>query len=130
MAKSSSSSIALFVVAGLVVVGLIAYVVKRPTVPSSYDAFAQCLTDKGVKMFGAWWCPHCTTQKKLFGTAFKKVNYVECSLPGTQTMTQACKDEKIEGYPTWEFADKSRVSGEQSFATLAEKSGCAVPAEE
>lgn len=129
MAKSSTSSIALFVVAGLVVVGLIAYVVKRPTVPSSYDAFAQCLTDKGAKMYGAWWCPHCAAQKKLFGTAFKKVNYVECSNPDGKTMTQVCKDAGIKGYPTWEFADKSRVDGEQSFASLAEKSGCAVPVE-
>jgi hypothetical protein len=86
---------------------------------------AQCLTDKGVKMYGAYWCPHCQAQKKQFGDAFKKVTYVECAIPGdSRGQTQACKDQNIEGYPTWIFQDGSRVSGEQTFETLAEKSGC------
>ena len=29
-----------------------------------YDAFARCLSDRGVKMYGAWWCPHCKEQKE------------------------------------------------------------------
>jgi len=29
-----------------------------------HDAFARCLTDRGVKMYGAFWCPHCVEQKK------------------------------------------------------------------
>ncbi len=126
-AQSSSSSLILFGLAGLAVVGLLAYVVTRPSVPSTYDAFAQCLSDKGVKMYGAWWCPHCQAQKKLFGTAFKKINYVECSPGGTKTMSAVCKADGIEGYPTWVFADKTRASGEQSFADLSLKTGCVVP---
>ena len=27
-----------------------------------YDGFARCLGDRGVKMYGAWWCPHCQEQ--------------------------------------------------------------------
>lgn len=127
-AQTSTSSLILFGLAGLAVVGLLGYVVTRPSVPSAYDDFAQCLSDKGIKMYGAWWCPHCTAQKKLFGTAFKKVNYIECSPAGSKTMSEQCKTDGIQGYPTWVFADNTRVSGEQSFADLSLKSGCPVPA--
>ena len=43
------------------------------------DDFAKCLTQKSVVMYGAYWCPHCQAQKKLFGSSFKYVNYVECT---------------------------------------------------
>src|SRR6266700_8112952 len=46
---------------------------------STLDGFAQCLKDRGAKMYGAWWCPHCADQKEMFGFAFQYVNYVECS---------------------------------------------------
>ena len=32
-----------------------------------YDAFARCLKDRQVKMYGAYWCPHCAEQKEMFG---------------------------------------------------------------
>jgi len=34
----------------------------------------------------------------------------------------------IEGYPTWEFPDGSRQSGEVPFSQLSERSGCPLPA--
>ena len=37
---------------------------------STLDSFAQCLTSKGMKMYGAWWCPHCAEQKESFGYGF------------------------------------------------------------
>lgn len=86
---------------------------------------AECLTKKGVKMYGAYWCPHCVAQKKLFGTAFSKIAYVECAVPGDpQQQTQACKDAKISGYPTWIFPDDSRVFGEQTLEKLAQRVDC------
>lgn len=88
------------------------------------DAFAQCLTDKGVKMYGAYWCPHCINQKELFGGSFDKVQYIECSLPERAGQTQVCADAGINGYPTWEFADGSRVEGEMNLGDLAAKAGC------
>lgn len=89
-------------------------------------AFAQCLTDKGVKFYGAYWCPHCQQQKKTFGAAMKNITYIECAVPGdTTAQTQACKDANITGYPTWVFPDGSRESGEQRLTDLADKSGCA-----
>lgn len=94
--------------------------------PGKYDALAMCMTEKGTKMYGAYWCVHCANQKKAFGTSFDKVKYIECSLPGGQGQTQECQAAGIEGYPTWEFGDGTRMSGEVAVETLAEKSGCAI----
>lgn len=91
-----------------------------------YDTFAQCLTDKGTTFYGAYWCPHCANQKDLFGPSIKFVNYVECSLPNKAGQTQVCISANITGYPTWEFADGSRMSGEVQLQTLSEKTGCAL----
>lgn len=86
------------------------------------DDFAKCLTERGVVMYGAYWCPHCQNEKKAFGDSFKFVNYVEC----TQE-TQKCLAENIEGYPTWIFPDGKRLLGEQGIQKLAQASGCVLP---
>lgn len=95
--------------------------------PGKYDAFAQCLTSKGAKFYGAYWCPHCQNQKAMFGTSEKYLPYIECSTPNGQGQLPVCNDKNITGYPTWEFADGSRLSGEVPLKTLAEKTGCTVP---
>ena len=92
-----------------------------------YIPFAKCLNEKGVKMYGAYWCGHCQNQKKMFGDSWEFVNYIECSLPGNSGQTEICKKEGITGYPTWEFADGEREGGELSFETLSKKSGCSLP---
>ena len=91
-----------------------------------YDSVAQCLTDKGVKMYGAYWCPHCQAQKKDFGKSFELIDYVECA-EGTNGQTQVCTDAGIEGYPTWVFADGTRLEGEQTINKLAQTAGCEMP---
>jgi hypothetical protein len=129
MFKSSKSSYYLYGAAVLIAVGLIVFAANnaaQESAPSPYEAFAQCLTDAGVSMYGAWWCSHCENQKDLFGSAFERLNYIECST-ASRAMNQTCRDAGIEGYPTWTFGDGSRLSGEQTLQTLAEKSGCALP---
>lgn len=88
------------------------------------DALASCLTEKGVKMYGAYWCPHCANQKEMFGSSFEKIDYVECSLPNRGGQTEICIEKNIESYPTWEFAGGSRLVGEQKLEALAVKAGC------
>lgn len=111
----------------LVVGGLVFLSRKQSSAPAQYDKLAQCLTDKGVKFYGASWCPHCAEQKRLLGASMKYVSYVECALPGNQQgQTQVCIDNKIESYPTWVFQDGARVTGEQQPSALAEKSGCSL----
>lgn len=121
------------IVWALVVIVLVAgtfYFVKRSAnaTPGKYDTFATCLKDKGVTFYGAFWCPHCQAQKKLFGSSVKNLPYVECSTPDGKGQTQVCIDKKISGYPTWEFADNTRESGELTLERLAEKSTCVLPA--
>lgn len=86
------------------------------------DNFAQCLTDKGVIMYGANWCSHCQNEKKAFGNSFSKVNYVECPKD-----PKKCLDMGVEGYPTWIFGDGKKLVGEQGVQKLAQESGCALP---
>ncbi len=128
MPKSNSATY-LYAAAAIVVIVLIVIVIKQNSGPSKYDSFAQCLTTQGVKMYGAWWCPHCQNQKKLFDGSFDKVTYIECSAPGSKAMNQQCRDAGIEGFPTWEFVDGSRLSGERSLDELAKKSQCELPGE-
>jgi hypothetical protein len=92
------------------------------TGPSKYDAFAQCLAEKKVTMYGAAWCSHCQNQKKEFGSAFKYVNYVECP-----ENTKLCTEKGIESFPTWMTESGQKLVGEQSFEKLAEISGCQLP---
>jgi len=94
---------------------------------SNLEPFAQCLKDKGATFYGAFWCPHCQKQKAMFGSAVKLLPYVECSTPDGKAQLQACIDKKIDNYPTWEFADGSRLTGEVALTSLAEKTGCSLP---
>jgi len=95
--------------------------------PGKYDAFANCLKEKGAVFYGAFWCPHCQNQKKMFGKSAKLLSYIECSTADGRGQLTVCRDKKIEGYPTWEFADGSREVGEVSLEKLAEKTGCSLP---
>ncbi|KKR78943.1 MAG: hypothetical protein UU24_C0021G0012 [Candidatus Nomurabacteria bacterium GW2011_GWA2_40_9] len=123
-----------FGIIGLLILGVIGMVVLRTgegtsAGPGKYDTFAQCLTEKGAVFYGAFWCPHCQAQKKLFGSSAKLLPYVECSTADGQAQTQICIDKKISGYPTWEFADGTQLNGEIPLAQLAEKTACELPAE-
>jgi|SRR3989344_807072 len=118
-------------VVALLVLGVLATVLVRGgggvnSGPGKYDAFAQCLSEKDAVFYGAFWCPHCQAQKKLFGSSAKLLPYVECSTADGQAQTKECIDKKVESYPTWEFADGSRLKGEIPLATLAEKTGCSI----
>lgn len=112
---------------GLLIVGGLGGSWYVKTLPGKYDDLARCLTEKGAKFYGAFWCPHCQTQKKWFGNSEKLLPYIECSQPNGKDRTQICIDQKIESYPTWEFADGSRITGEKRPEELAEKTGCALP---
>jgi len=91
------------------------------------DDFAQCLTNKSVVFYGAYWCPHCQNNKALFGDSFKYVNYIECGVEGNvQLQTQQCQDAQISGYPTW-IVNGEKLAGEQTLENLARLTGCELP---
>lgn len=95
------------------------------------DEFAQCIKDSGAVFYGAFWCPHCQSQKQMFktmlGNAEKNLPYVECSAPDGRSQIQACKDANIQVYPTWKFADGTTKEGQLTFQEIASLTGCKAP---
>jgi len=117
--------IALLILVVAVAAGL--YLLVRHRQSNRLNAFAQCLTAKGAKMYGAYWCPHCETQKEMFGASFQYAPYVECGVKGSRTPAQVCTEANVKHYPTWVFADGARVEGEHSLEFLSQETGCPLP---
>jgi glutaredoxin len=97
-----------------------------PPPAHTYDALAKCIAQSSTTFYGASWCPHCAAQKTKFGTGAQYLPYVECALPSGSGQTQVCIDHNITQYPTWVFADGSRLVGVQTPQTLAQKTSCAL----
>jgi len=121
-----------FIVIVVLILGTVGTVLlnnsKKSDVPTGkYDQFATCLKTQGAVFYGAFWCSHCKATKEAFGSSAKLLPYVECSTPDGQGQLPICKDKKIEGYPTWEFADGSRLTGEVTMQQLADKTACPLP---
>ncbi len=126
MSKNQKNAIIFIVIAVVLVVGYI-YLNKEQRAPGQLDSFAQCLKDKGAIFYGAFWCPHCQNEKGFFGSSARLLPYVECSTPDGNAQLPVCIQKKIQSYPTWEFSDGTRETGEVSLETLAEKTGCVLP---
>ncbi len=91
-----------------------------------YDDFAKCITEKGIVVYGAYWCPHCLNQKNIFGSSWKYVDYVECDPKGINANLQLCQEKGISGYPTWDIGGR-QYAGELTLSSLAKLSGCSLP---
>jgi hypothetical protein len=111
----------------IVVVFAIAVFFIRHRQTSRLDAFAKCLTAKQAKMYGAYWCPHCEDQKEKFGSSFQYAPYVECGIKGSKGIEPVCTQANIKRFPTWIFADGTRVEGSHELEFLGEQTGCSLP---
>lgn len=80
---------------------------------------AKYLSEKGMVMYGAYWCSHCKEQKDTFGDAFQYIDYVECDPQGSNANPDECQAQGIEGYPTWIYQGQ-KYSGTQTLAKLAQ----------
>ena len=94
-----------------------------------YDNFARCLKERGAKMYGAYWCPHCQDQKKMFKASFEYAPYVECGVQGDlKAQTQECKDAGVQHYPTWQFPPLGeRFDRVFELQELIERTVCPLP---
>ncbi|MEX2013863.1 MAG: hypothetical protein WD896_00730 [Parcubacteria group bacterium] len=110
----------------LVILGIV-WLVKTPSRPGKLDTFASCLKDSGAIFYGAFWCPHCQNQKAMFGSSAKLLPYTECSTPDSRGRLPICTEAQVESYPTWQFADGTRQTGEVSLGALSEATGCPLP---
>ena len=139
MNKYMNNQVKIFIsIIGLLILGTVAAVLintkntnSSPIVPGKYQAFAQCLKDKGATFYGAFWCPHCQAQEQSFGISRQTLEqiglYTECSTADGNGQTQVCIDKKIQSYPTWIFADGSILNGVIPLQQLADKTSCVLP---
>lgn len=93
---------------------------------SSLESFAKCLTEKGMKFYGASWCSWCAKQKELFAEAVQYLPYVECVDEGSDELTAECQEAGISGFPTWQLPNGELVSGFKTLEELSELSGCSI----
>ena len=90
-------------------------------------AFAKALAQTtGVKFYAASWCPACNSQKALFEDGADFLPFIEVTNPD-RSLNAVGTAANITSYPTWEFPDGTRATGVLSLATIAQRSGVAIP---
>ncbi|MBI2558520.1 hypothetical protein HYW20_04310 [Candidatus Woesearchaeota archaeon] len=111
--KSKSKYYIIASVLAVIILAGLSYSIYSLNKPSTYDAFAKCLNQKGAVMYGAMdWCKYTQAQKAMFGNSFKYINYHEFSeLAG------------IKKTPTW-VINGAWYENVQSFEKLAALTGC------
>jgi LPXTG-motif cell wall-anchored protein len=112
---------------GIVVLLAAAYYAGWRHKNHKYDAFAQCLATKQVKMYGLYWCPHCLEQKAMFGQSFHYVRYVECAIKGSSELAPECKVAGAKLFPSWQFGVDPPKEGILSMEALSDRTGCSLP---
>lgn len=85
-------------------------------------AFAQALTAAGAKLYGAAWSADTTEQRAMFEDGGQFLPFVEVT-NANRTPNQTATDNSITTYPTWVFADGSRLVGIQTLEELSEHTG-------
>ena len=102
--------------------------VTQPTDGDGDDlvAFAKAVAESGTTLYGASWCQQCTDQRELFEDGAQFLPFLEVT-NADRTPNDIGIDAGITTYPTWVFPDDSRLEGVQDLATIAERSGVAIP---
>jgi len=118
-----TNKILLILISVVIILVLFSFVGNQPA-DERYNQLAQCISDSGATFYGAFWCPNCQDQKKLFQGSEKLLPYKECSTPDGRSQTFACKEAGIKGYPTWEFSDGTRITDVLNLEELSEYTKC------
>lgn len=96
------------------------------------QSLVDCLIEKNVKLYSAWWCIPCEQQKEELEDElgeewnyFKENIFVECYDSGYKRIEQ-CKGKKISAVPAWEIpgGNPEWLYGVQDLETIAEIAGC------
>jgi uncharacterized membrane protein len=121
----ATSAAALILAAAFLVWG---YAASAPPAPEAAyaEALAKHLTATGAKLYGAYWCPHCTDQKEMFGKAVELLPYIECDPRSPIGKPAVCAAAGIRAFPTWDVGG-TRHEGVLSFEELAKLSGFKAP---
>ena len=98
--------------------------------------FAKDLAAAGAKFYGASWCPHCTAQKEDFEDGGQFLPFIEVTnldagitlnFVGQGGISPLNPGDPVTSFPTWEFADGTRLVGQQTLETLSQASGVPIP---
>lgn len=128
MSKTLPLRLGIFVVIMAAIILGMRLVTHISETSTKYVPLAECLTQKNVKFYGAFWCTHCADQKAEFGAAAADLPYIECSNPD-HTQNATCDAAGVKNqYPTWVFPDGTVHQGGLSPATLGQMSGCSTTA--
>lgn len=74
----------------------------QPPEDPRLKALAEHLDETGARYYGAFWCPDCQEQSRLFGRSADRLPYVECTPDGRGGgVAFECVAADITGYPTW-----------------------------
>src|SRR3989344_2200823 len=123
-------------VVGLVLLGIIGSAftymlqIKTAGLGDDHTALAQCLTEKGVVMYGSFTCANCARQRRILGNAFEYIKEIECNPEGENPEPQRCVNKKITHTPTWIQEDENQgelLRADYGYRTpkeLAEIFGC------
>ncbi len=86
---------------------------------------AKHLTQKGVKMYSSYWCPHCYEQKQLFGkAAWGEISNIECAPDAKKNpQPEVCAKAGIKSFPTWSIDGKLVDPGVKKLAKLGQMTG-------
>lgn len=99
----------------------------QPAATDYAEGLARHLAATGVRLYGAYWCPHCQDQKALFGRAARSLPYIECDARGVGGKPQLCAEAGIRAYPTWDI-NGQHYEGVLPLDELARLTGYPPPA--
>lgn len=96
------------------------------------QSLVDCLIEKNVKLYSAWWCVPCQQQEEELEDElgeewdyFKENIFVECYGSGYKRIEQ-CKGKKIFAVPAWEIpgGNPEWLYGVQDLEDIADIAGC------
>jgi uncharacterized membrane protein len=90
------------------------------------EGLAKHLAASDAKFYGAYWCPHCTDQKRMFGPAARYLPYVECDPRSREAKPHECAAAGVRAYPTWIIRGR-KYEGTIPLQDLARLSGYPPP---
>lgn len=100
---------------------------ERQAGASAYaEGLAKHLAASGAKFYGAWWCPHCAEQKRMFGEAARYLPYVECDERSPEGKPEECRRAGVRAFPTWVIGGR-KYEGTIPLEELARLSGYPPP---
>lgn len=103
---------------------------SAPIEKGEYDTFAQCLTERGMVMYGSITCKFCAKQRELFGHSFRFIKEIECDPRNPNPETERCVAKNITATPTWIREDVGGVelyrfpAGIQTLEQLSKVATC------